>query len=142
MPHGPGRRQEKRCWLPNGEVVYVEEGTDCPGISGQQGSARRRLFWEHERLITRAPPRPGPTPPPAGPQPGDRPYRPGSGRREDISQKLPDDRPAYRGGGYGFPHPGYIGEEYAPIVPTLWGSILAGLGFAIGFVAVNKIIKS
>ncbi len=155
MPHQQSRRQETRCWLPGGEVVFVEEGADCPGISGQQGSGRRRLFWEHEGLITRAPPRPGPTPPPAGPQPGDRPYKPGSGRREGIGQKLPDDRPAYRGGGYGFPHPWPISQEaagstgrrrvsqeYALPAPTIWGAVLAGLGLGVGFAIVNKVIKS
>ena len=147
-------------------------------VEGQQGSGRRRLFWEEEGLITRAPPRPGPTPPPAGPQPLDRPYFPGSGRREEgLSQRLPDDRPAYRGGGYGFPkisraregtergrgiprtnqeraerheslYPGTplpergtglgISHEYAPVTPTVWGAILAGLGLGVGFAIINK----
>ncbi len=60
MPHsGQSRRQEKRCWLPTGEVIYVEEGTNCPGI-GQRSEpmnrklvsdyfgGRRRAYWAQE----------------------------------------------------------------------------------------------
>ncbi len=148
-------------------------------IQGQQGSARRRLFWEEEGAITSAPAiyppwwneaRVGAAPqrPPArpgGPLPGDRSYTPREGRRmeaspnrswrrtEEISQKLPDDRPAYRGGQYGFPHPAYIGEEaagsslnrisqeIAPVVPTLWKALLGGLGIATGFLIIKNVAK-
>ena len=83
-------------------------------IEGQQGSGRRRLFWEHEGIITAAPQRPPLRP--GGALPGDRSYSPRESRRE-------------------------IGEEYAPVMPTLWGGLLAGLGLAAGFVIVHKIIK-
>ena len=120
MPHGPGsggRRQEKRCWLPTGEVVYVEEGTNCPGIGGQEGSGRRRVYWEQEGgLIARAPQRPPARP--GGPAPGDRSYTPGRGRREDD-----------------------ISQDYAPATPTIWGALLTGLGLGVGFAIVNKVIK-
>lgn len=196
MPHQQSRRQETRCRLPGGEVIFVEEGSDCPGISGQQGSARRRLFWAEEGAISSAPANYPPwwntarigaapqRPParPGGPLPGDRSYSPGAGRREEgVSQRLPDDRPAYRGGGYGFPkisqarqgdergrglprsnqeraerhgylYPGTplpergtglgISQEYAPVTPTIWRAVLAGLGLGVGFAVVNKIAKS
>jgi len=119
MPHGPGsgRRQEKRCWLPNGDIVYVEEGTDCPGISGQQGSGRRRLYWEEQGLITRAPQRPPARP--GGPLPGDRSYTPGRGRREDD-----------------------ISQDYAPVVPTLWRGLITGLGLGLGLTIIHKVVKN
>ncbi len=175
MPHQQSRRQETRCRLPSGEVVFVEEGANCPGISGQQGSARRRLFWEEHGAITSAPAtyppwwnanrigaapqRPPARPTPPGPQPGDRSYTPREGRRRidaslntEISQKLPDDRPAYRGGGYGFPHPWPISQEaagstgrrrvsaeYVPAGPVLWGALLAGLGIGAGFLILKKL---
>ncbi len=168
MPHQQSRRQETRCRLPRGEVVFVEEGANCPGISGQQGSARRRLFWEEEGAIASAPAnyppwwnasrigaapqRPPIRPTPPGPQPGDRSYTPRESRRE-ISHTL-DDRPAYRGGGYGFPHPWSISQEaagstgrrrvsaeYVPAGPVLWGALLAGLGIGAGFLVINKLKK-
>ena len=83
-------------------------------IEGQQGSARRRLFWEHEGVITAAPQRPPLRP--GGALPGDRSYTPRESRRE-------------------------IGQEYASVVPTIWGAILTGLGFGVGFAIVDKIIK-
>ncbi|KKM20465.1 hypothetical protein LCGC14_1645170 [marine sediment metagenome] len=139
-------------------------------ITGQQGSARRRLFWEEEGAISTAPAiyppwwnanRIGAAPqrPPARPGgslPGDRRYTPRESRRE-VSHTL-DDRPAYRGGGYGFPHPGQISEEgagsrwhrgsgarisqeLAPVVPTFWKALLGGLGIATGFLVIKKVAK-
>ncbi len=196
MPHQQSRRQETRCRLPGGEVVFVEEGSNCPRISGQQGSARRRLFWEEEGAIASAPAiyppwwnatrigsAPAVYPPwwnatrigaapqrpparPGGPLPGDRSYTPREGRRridaspnrswrrtDEISHTL-DDRPAYRGGGYGFPHPWPISQEaagstgrrrvsaeYVPAGPVLWGALLAGLGIGAGFLVINKLKK-
>jgi len=143
-------------------------------VEGQQGSARRRLFWEEEGAIAAAPQRPPARP--GGPLPGDRSYSPRESRR-DISHTL-DSRPAYRGGGYGFisqaregeergrglprsnqeraarheslfpgtplPPRGTglgISQEYAPIMPTIWKSLLGGLGIGTGILIVNKLIK-
>jgi len=86
-------------------------------IEGQEGSSRRRLYWEREGgLITRAPQRPPARP--GGPLPGDRSYSPGSGRREDD-----------------------ISQEYAPIIPTIWGALITGLGLGVGFAIISKVVK-
>jgi len=126
-------------------------------VEGQQGSGRRRLFWEHEGIITAAPQRPPLRP--GGALPGDRSYSPGSGRREDGISQAREGSERGRGiprsnqeraerheslyPGTPLPERGTgLSQEYAPVAPTLWGALLAGMGIATGFVIINKIAKS